>query len=219
MFGNKAFSCSRSGRGVDSYCQPAKRGLRGLRSMKVLPMATKPKRARVTPSANDAQVEFYLADDVRIEADGKVTAVGLYPDRVMVLLVPLDAAEPSREIPYAIDGAAFLVNVGRLIGEHTVSITVGQPVTGTGDPITRTHTVLFTDPSASANMVGRFRPLLIASFGVKTVTIAVDDVVFVRTFEVRRGELPAEAPAPLVSVSVPKSATPPARKKGARPSP
>ena len=149
-------------------------------------MATKSSTlTAVSPSTQGVQVDLLIADDFRTELTGKVTGVGLYPDRVIVLLVPPGAPAPSAESPVALDGA-FLINIRNLLGEHEVSVDLGGN--------SKTHTISFVHPGASVNLVGRFRPLLVQSFGVKTITIKVDGTAFPRTFEIRRGDVVPVAP-------------------------
>lgn len=150
-------------------------------------MSTRKSRApAAAPTASDAKVDFYVADDVRIEEGGKVTLVGMYPDRVVVALVPHDAPEPSTDVPLAIDGLAFLVNIRNLVGDHRVSVEIGKKP---GTPAW--HSFSFATPETSANLVARARPFSLASYGTKEVSIKIDDSVFHRYFEVRRGSIPS----------------------------
>jgi hypothetical protein len=146
-------------------------------------MATKVRKAVVSrgPNAREALVELFIAEDVRAEAGGKVTLVGMYPDRVIVALVPPDAPGPSSETPFVIDSLGILVTVRNLVGEHQVSIEIG------GKP-TPVRTTSFSDINSSVNLVAKVRPLQIHSLGVKTIGVVIDGVTFPCTFEVRRGD-------------------------------
>ncbi|MEO7853074.1 MAG: hypothetical protein ABIR94_12600 [Rubrivivax sp.] len=144
----------------------------------------KAKASKVTAApanSKNAQVELFVAEDIRREAEGKVTAVGLYPDRVIVILVPPEAPEPSKERPYSVASAAFLINIRNLVGEHRVSVDLG-------DGPAHEQSVSFADIGASVNLIAIVRPMLVHSFGVKTMFIKVDGIPFDRTFEIRRGQ-------------------------------
>lgn len=161
-------------------------------------MATKVKLgAKATAAVKKARVDFFLADDIRLERDGKVTAVGLYPDRVIVLLVPPGMPEPTKKVPLLVASAAFLINIGNLAGSHKISIEISPSATFPEIPVHAhsVQTVEFVE-SNSANLVGRFQSLLVASFGIKTVTVRIDGVAFKRTFEIRRGAALDTSPTP-----------------------
>lgn len=182
-------------------------------------MPRKPSKSGVVQALGAVAIDLHVADDLRVEADGKVTAVGLYPDRVVVLLVPADAPPPNKAIPFAFDSVALLINVRNLGGNHEISIRLGNE----DDPadfsavMTRKQVVNFADPARSINLVCKFRPFPVASFGHKVVTVTIDGTDYELPFEVRRGDAPgvaAEGFVPVTPFGVPKPvAAKPARAK------
>lgn len=151
-------------------------------------MITKAPRIGKQPSKIAPRIEFFLADDIRLELDGKVTAVGLYPDRNIVAIVLPDTPDPSINSPIAIDSISLLINVGNLEGEHEIEIEF-VPASGVVDgKVSFVRKFLFPSLHTSANLVSRFRPLLIGSFGVKKLLVRIDEETHEFAFTVSRRE-------------------------------
>ena len=49
------------------------------------------------------KIDLYVADVIELLASGKLVAMGLFPDRKIVLNVPHDAPDPSDEMPYGVN--------------------------------------------------------------------------------------------------------------------
>jgi hypothetical protein len=152
-------------------------------------MATTTRAPKKSPARKgDLRVGFILADDIRLEHDGKVTAVGLYTDNVIVALMRPGQPEPSAEAPIAVGGIAFIVSIGGLAGTHRVWLEykdASLPKEKT--TALRARDYEFPNAAMTVNLVGRFQPLITGSFGTKRVVVHIDDQSRVCSFEVRRG--------------------------------
>lgn len=138
-------------------------------------------KVRAKKAVPSPYVKFYLADDFRSESSGKVTAVGLYPDNVIVLNTPANSPEPSKDRPYGVSSLGLLICIGGSQGTFPVSISVGE-----NEPFRKTIELKI---GMSSNLVLAFRPLLLASLGFKKVKVTVDATVHDFQFEARRGLL------------------------------
>lgn len=125
-----------------------------------------------------------IADDFRVEEGGKVFAIGLFTDNVIVSLVPRGTPAPTAELPYGIDALAILLCVGGVSGLHDLSVTLG-------DGPSRQWQVDLQE-GASANLIMKLRPLLVRSFGMKPVRIEFAGQTFESAFELRRVEVDAD---------------------------
>lgn len=149
---------------------------------------------RASGHSEQPSITLYVADDLRQEISGKVSMIGLYADRVVVLQIPPGSPEPSEETPLVIDGLSFLVNIAGLSGRHRLSVRFfvdgSSPLS---EPQMREADF---DPQLSANFAVRIRPFAVATFGRKKVVVTVDDNEPMEcVFELRKGTLSAEAEA------------------------
>jgi hypothetical protein len=135
--------------------------------------------------ASKPHLELFLADDVRMELGDKVTAVGLYTDRVVVALIGPDQAGPSREAPLLLNGLSFLVSIRGLVGRHSVRVKYEDPPVVQVAPPARE--LVFQSPAESANLVGRFQPFVTTAFGTKSLVVEIDGTDYPLEFEVREG--------------------------------
>lgn len=131
-------------------------------------------------------IRVYLAEDIREEANGKVSLVGLYPDNVVVLPLPDDHPGPTAEAPIQIRSLGILVNIGGLGSAATVAIELEGG--GGRTPFFTKAKVPFSDPKRSVNLGATLVPCQIASFGLKKVVVSVDDVEHNFVYEIRRAD-------------------------------
>ena len=131
--------------------------------------------------------KLLVADDFRAEASGKVTAVGLFADSVVVVNAPAEAPAPTPELPVGIDSLGILVNISGLEGKHRVSLSFGAYARNAAPMTTDALEYDFPSAGSSINLISAFRPLLVQSYGMKTVKVHVDDCEETLQFEVRRG--------------------------------
>ena len=144
-------------------------------------------KKNASPAARP-KFRMIVADDVRVEQDGKVTAVGMYTDDIVVAHIPPTVPEPTMEIPHAIPGLTFLVTVIGLEGTYPVSLRLVSPKPNQHAP--ESKSVEFR-PGGSANFILRAQPFLFASFGSKTLIAKVGEFEEAFSFEIRKGVAPA----------------------------
>ena len=89
--------------------------------------------------------KMLVADEFRMEQSGKALAIGLYADGVVVLTIPKNAPQPTKDTPVGFDGVALLLTVGGVEGPTTVRF-------GLEGGRTFEHP-LNLEPGSSANLV------------------------------------------------------------------
>lgn len=142
---------------------------------------------RKVAAAEQVQVRCLLADDVRVEQTGKIIGIGMYLDNVILFETPEDQPDPTAEAPIAMHQFAVVATFTGPEGDYMVSF-------GIGDDKPKERSI-HLGPQRSINLIWHFRPLLIASLGVKRITVSVDKVKHVFMFEMRR-RTPYVAPHP-----------------------
>ena len=142
-----------------------------------------------TPKAKATKplVRLYLADDFRSEIDGKVTAVGLYTDLVVVANMQPGTPPPSPEKPLVIHSLSAMITVAGLEGMHLVSFeyvdeTLPKASKG-GEP----KEVDFAGKLTAGNLVVKFQPFVAGGFGKKRIVVKIDDESSNFEFEIRQG--------------------------------
>ncbi|MBD2222712.1 hypothetical protein H6G33_37975 [Calothrix sp. FACHB-1219] len=122
-------------------------------------------------------VKMLVADEFRMEQSGKVLAIGLYSDSVVVLTIPKNAPKPTKETPIGFDGVSLLLTIGGIVGETSVRFGLegGQAI----------EHRLNLQSGTSANIIVNIKPFRIASFGVKNVIVELAGSTHKLHFEVR----------------------------------
>lgn len=129
-------------------------------------------RAGITPYA-----KILVADEFRMEQNGKVLAIGLYSDGVVVLTIPKNAPKPTKEVPFAFDGIALLLTIGGFEGPSKVRF-------GLESSRMLEHEVNLTAGN-SANLILNLKPFRIGSFGIKNFLVEVANTKHSLPFELR----------------------------------
>lgn len=148
-----------------------------------------PTNRKISAPAARPIVRFFLAEDFRQEIGGKVSAIGLYPDNVIVLQLPTDLPEPTPGAPILIRSLAFLFSVSAL-GEDSVA-SVDLNVNGDRKPFMAPLELPATDPGGSVNLLGVMAPCAVTSFGKRTVIVDIRGTEHKFEFEIRRVPSPA----------------------------
>lgn len=152
-------------------------------------MSTKPtKKVR----AFDPKVNFYMAEDLRLEVSSKVSAIGLYPDHVLITQLPDDVPDPTEAAPIMLASLGFLFNVSKFTESTTIA--VDMIVNGERKPFTAAREYSAPEPGASINLIAVMKPCLIASFGIKELVVTVGKSVHLFPYEIRRASLPTTEP-------------------------
>ena len=142
--------------------------------------------AEIVPVAKATAVRFFLADDMRHEVSGKVTAVGLYADNVIVAEMSKNDPDPTPERMVALPGVSILASVSIRPGEHHYKLEFdGSSVV---PPLRETTTKRVGTPltGETTNLIMRFQPLPFTRFGIARVVLWVDGEAFSYSFEIRR---------------------------------
>lgn len=153
-------------------------------------MATTKKTAtKATASRSDlppVRCRFFLADDLRQEVGGKVSAIGLYSDDVIVLQLPTEEPAPTVEKPIGFEGICVLISLSGLVGTRECNFELLGP---TGTPILRAAPASVDFPTAanSVNLISKFRPFICTQFGKFKFAARIGEHRFEYEFEIRRG--------------------------------
>ena len=143
------------------------------------------------------KLQLHIADQFEALVNGKLLALGLFADRVVVMLIPAEMPDPTPESPHAMQLGLLLtlsdMSDRPLEGEvRILPPGGGKPVGGfsfAGLPI---------QAGDSTNVVTKLAPLIIPQAGVFSVEAHIGDEVLVASFEVRIRRM---APAASAAVS------------------
>lgn len=178
------------------------------------------------PKVGKLTCRFYLADDVRSELNGKVTLVGLYPDDTIVFEMPAGIPDPTPEVPIGSEGITILCTLFGFTGSAVFDLALrGNEPGSTGQ--THQASLHVEKDAAHVNMISKFRPLLVQSFGVKTFTISCAELDFYEEYKfqlkrrtIQEIKLTAPEPQPTIKKRVGSkrahAPAPIAAKKGAK---
>jgi hypothetical protein len=148
-------------------------------------LSTKPtKKVR----AFDPKVNFYMAEDLRMEVGSKVSAIGLYPDHVLITQLPDNVPDPTEVAPLMLASLGFLFNVSKVTESTTIA--VDMIVDGERKPFAAAREYGAPEPGGSINLIAVMRPCLIASFGIKELVVTVGKSLHLFPYEIRRAPLP-----------------------------
>lgn len=164
-------------------------------------------RKTAIQNANDAPsthtVRVFIADDFRPERDGKISAIGLYTDDVVVVTVDSDSPEPSDQTPIVVHSLSALVTmIGLGAGKHVVGIEYADSALTKPPQFGPPREMDLPESGMSATMVVRFQPFVSGSYGFKHLVVTVDGKSTDFEFEIRRGSAHLAPPVkgvPLVS--------------------
>lgn len=131
------------------------------------------------------KLTLLLADEVRAEATGKQTVLGLFADNVILLKIPRTPIEISEDIPPGIERLSFLVNVSKLPeGQYTFK---GQFIDPSGDAMGEElplDSILIRE-GMSHTMVIETKPFIIKGGGEYNLAIWVNNEENRLPFEIR----------------------------------
>lgn len=156
-------------------------------------------------------VHFYLAEDLRQELDGKVSAIGLYPDKVVVLPLPDEIPEPTESAPLLVRSLAFLFSISNLSEISTISVDIQTDRARM--PLTTPQEHPAVEVGRSINMVGVMQPCVITSFGEKTLIVKINEREYTFDFEIRRVSVPSAGVTQLPNIEVSSTKNRRTRKK------
>jgi hypothetical protein len=126
------------------------------------------------------RVSLLLADDIRVEVGGKLTAVGIYTDHTLIASIERSefeaASAENKRKAIAVGNLSAAFTIGGLSkGRHKVAIFYFDPSMGQPKGIPVRETVAVVDgPHQAFNLIGRFGPFVTAGFGTKTFELEID---------------------------------------------
>lgn len=138
-------------------------------------------------NAQKPLVHFYMAEEMRLEMNGKITAVGIYPDHRMLVNLPKDAPNPTVELPSVLKSLGFLFNISSFVGE--VSVTIDLEVNGTRRSFMKPTNYDSAEPGKSINIVAAMEPCIVNGFGVRKFIVNIDNNEYFFDYEIIRAEL------------------------------
>ena len=149
-------------------------------------------RKTTIQTTNDAPstptVRVFIADDFRQETGGKITAIGLYTDDVVVVTLEPGSPEPSAQTPIIVHNLSALITMaGLAAGKHVVGIQYADSTLVKPPQFGPPREVDVPESRVSAIMVVRFQPFVTGGYGVKHLVVTVDGESTDFGFELRRG--------------------------------
>ncbi len=101
------------------------------------------------------KAKFFMADDIRQEASGKFTIIGLYADDVMILNAPAGTPAPTRELTITLPRKiCFLVNLSDIdTGKYPASAEIVPPDGGEPQVTVSIPEGIVVDENRSANII------------------------------------------------------------------
>jgi hypothetical protein len=131
------------------------------------------------------KLKLLVADEIRPEATGKQTVLGLFADDVVVAQPPAQVPEVSADVPSGIERLAFLINVSDLpAGTYRVAASLLDP---SGEPYGEIHVDhgITVDAGKSHTFVVEAKPFILRGFGIYQWTILIGDTEARLPFEIR----------------------------------
>ena len=129
-------------------------------------------------------VHFYIAEEIRPELDGKVTAVGLFTDNKVMVTLPANEPNPTAEAPIALKSVSLLFNISNFLGKILVKIDVES--NGIRRSILKPTENDLTEIGKSVNMVINMSPCIVTDFGIRNLIVDIDDSEYLFSYEVNR---------------------------------
>lgn len=115
---------------------------------------------------------LYVADEFKSLEGGKALAVGLFPDRVVVLNVPRTTPPPTAELPYGIPLGLLVCVLDLPAAEVSGSGSIETPTGPSRMSLQRV--TLRGAVGGSANLQMRFDPFLVTAPGTYSFTLSFD---------------------------------------------
>jgi len=140
------------------------------------------------------QLHLQIADTFDTLASGKILAVGLFADKVVVLQVPADVPDPSAEAPYATELGLLLTLSHAPATPLQGEVRILPPGGGPAISVIAFDGMVIAGGN-SANILTKLRPLLVPAAGTFTVEVQVAGETLRASFEIRVLRLPPSQPA------------------------
>ncbi len=151
-------------------------------------------------------LHFYVADDFKVMLDGKLVAVGLFPDRVVVLQIGMEAPAPTAESPISVPLVFVACLAGAKDGEFEVSGRITAPSGKVVLDYPKHRTMLSS--MASATMILKASPLVVPEPGLYQVVFSIGRQRLKSSFEVRVARVKGGSMPQSLSAEVPTDSLP-----------
>jgi len=147
-----------------------------------------------------------MAEDFRQEANGLITAIGLYTDNSFFLSVPENDPDPTEENPLRLKSLSFLFNIGNIKKSTTVTIDIqGQSERKQFMP----PTLIEAQPDRrTINLIAVMAPANVTYIGARTIYVTIGKEEYPFYFDIRRKSTDSMN-------TMPKSSTPTKKKRKA----
>lgn len=148
------------------------------------------------------RLNLLIADHFDTLASGKILAVGLFTDRIVMLQTPAGVPAPTPARPHGADLALLLTLMDVPAGPLQGEVRVLPPQPG-AEPVMRApFKGVLTETGVGINVPIQLRPLLVPAVGMFTVEVQVNDQLLREQFEVRLRQrvdepMPALEPPPV----------------------
>ena len=134
------------------------------------------------------RIRFFLAEDVRAETT-KPMIIGLFLDDIIVIEIPAEQPDPSKEAPIVLQSITILSSFIRCKGSFEANISLYQP---NGTAIFEHQKIdggVESDQSegmSNINFIAKFMPFSIFEFGQYRFVIKLDEQEYVYMFGINR---------------------------------
>ena len=125
----------------------------------------------------------FFADSISIDHGGNPVLMGMYPDDTIVLQLPKEVPNPTREVPIGLPQLSVLFSFSACKGTFQSRIEVDSP---DGQRVFDTPTNQLEASGGGMNFVARFSPMVVTSLGKHEVRVTLDKHLFTHSFEIRR---------------------------------
>lgn len=132
------------------------------------------------------KITLLVADEVRPEATGKQTVLGLFADNVVVVKIPPKPEEVPDDVPPGIERLAFLVNVSKLPeGQYDFK---GQFISPSGErsgDVFQLGNAVQVSPGKSYSAVIESKPFILKEGGEYNLAFWINNEEHRLPFEIR----------------------------------
>ncbi len=157
-------------------------------------MKAKPKKRKVAVmQAYPKDCAFFLADDIRIEHDGKPSLLGMYPDNTVLFQLPQEIPDPSPSTPIHSPGLSILAHFPRARGTFDMTLELLGP---NGQVIGKSVGDKLVGDRENINFVTRFSPFPVVGLGHYVMKITLGKKLYTFDFYIRRQNV-QQTPSPV----------------------
>lgn len=131
------------------------------------------------------KIRFLIADEFRFEATKKITALGLYPDEVIIYTPSPRTEGVPEDAPVGLERLAFMFIISELEGVHNYK---GLILDTNHAPMSQEYILgqdIKIETGMSHTLTFEAKPFVFKNAGIYTFVLYVDDVASEHKFEFR----------------------------------